>query len=137
MSRVFDSEFHPMHSSYVLFLLVMSSSAVSMIIMCWSVRIMSSCIMSATMSTDFMKFYAIAGIFFFLIESNIGEIVPDREDRRCDDIGKEDLIEHEEDTEWEDDILTSHDEGIKHGSLHRGSKKYSILKKIKYSPRIK
>jgi hypothetical protein len=74
----------------------------------------SMIIMSTTMSTNFMKFYTVTGIFFFLIESNITEIIPDGEECCSYYIGKEDLIEHEEYPEWEDDILTRYHKCIKH-----------------------
>jgi hypothetical protein len=78
-------------------------------------RSVSMVIVSSTMSTHFMELDTIAGVFFFLIEPNIGEIVPYREHGSSYDIGEEYLIEHEKYTEREDDILTCYNEGIEHG----------------------
>ena len=118
----------------------MVSAAMPVIIMCWSMSIMSRSvsmvIVSSTMSTHFMELDTIAGVFFFLIESNIGEIVPDREYSCGDNIGEEDLVEHKEYPEWENNILTSDDKGIKHGSLYRARIEHSIAKKIKYRSRL-
>ncbi len=92
-------------------------SVSTMIIMRGTMCIMSSgsmIIMSTTMSTNFMKFYTVTGIFFFLIESNITEIIPDGEECCSYYIGKEYLIEHEEYPEWDDRILTCDHPGIEY-----------------------
>ena len=83
----------------------------------WSMSIMSVIVMSTT-SADFMELDTVVRVFFFAVKSNIGEIVPDREDRRTHDVGEEDLIEHEEDTEWYDRILTCDYPVIKYRLLY-------------------
>jgi hypothetical protein len=84
---------------------------VSMVIMSamgWScsMSIMSMVIMSASTSTDFMELDTIMGVFFFAVESYIGEIIPYREYRCTHDVREEYLIEHEKYTERDDRILT-------------------------------
>ena len=46
-------------------------------------------------TTDLMELDSIGSIFFGSIKSNMGEIVPDRERHSADNIGKEELVEHE------------------------------------------
>lgn len=99
-------------------MLVMSVS-MSMIIvstMSWgcSMSIMPMIIVSAAASTDFMELDTVVRVFFFAVESYIGEIVPDREDRGTHDVREEDLIEHEEYPKWYDRILTCDHPGIKY-----------------------
>ena len=91
---------------------VNSNLATSMVIVSWALSIVMSCIMSITMSSstsDFMEFDTIAGIFFFSIESYICQIVPDREESGIHEIREKELIEHEDDSEWDDSILMTHD----------------------------
>ncbi len=117
----------------------MSTTMSMSIIVRWSMRIMSRVamvIMSTTMSTHFMKLNTIAGIFFFLIKSYIGEIVPNREHRCSYYIREEYLVEHEKYPEWDDDILTTHNEGEKYRRPHRTRIKYRVSKEVKYCPRL-
>ena len=53
----------------------------------------------------FMKFYSIVRIIFWSIESNVRKIVPDREECCIHEIGKEELIEHENHSKWNECIL--------------------------------
>jgi hypothetical protein len=80
----------------------------------WSVCIIPMIIMPTSASTDFMELDTIVSVFFFAVKSYIGQIVPDRKDRRTDDVGEEDLIEHEEYPEWDDRILTCDHPGIEY-----------------------
>ena len=57
----------------------------------------------------FMKFDPIVGIILGPIESNMREIVPDRENGCIHEIRKKELIEHENDSEWDDRILMTDD----------------------------
>jgi hypothetical protein len=43
-------------------------------------------------------------IFFCPVESDMRQIVPDREYGSGDQVGEEELVEHEEDAEWDDRI---------------------------------
>jgi hypothetical protein len=82
-----------------------------------SMSIMSMIVMSTT-STNFMELDAVVRVFFFTVKSDIGEIVPDREDRRTHDVGEEDLVEHEEYPKWDDRILTCDHPVIKYRLLY-------------------
>jgi hypothetical protein len=62
-----------------------------------------------TIATDTMKLDTIARIFFFSVKSNICQIIPDREKRSVYEVRQEKLIEHEDDPEWDDHILMTHD----------------------------
>ena len=66
--------------------------------------------MSMIISTaDLMELDSIGSIFLCSIESYMREIVPDREGDSRDNIGEEELVEHEEYTKWDDGILVSDD----------------------------
>ncbi len=101
----------------------------------WSMSIMSVIIMSTT-STDFMELDTVVRVFFFTVESYIGEIVPDREDRRTHDVGEEDLIEHEEYPKWDDRILTCDHPTIEDRLLHSLNVEYRVSHPDEYRPRM-
>jgi hypothetical protein len=63
--------------------------------------------MSSTMpiTTHFMELNTICSIFIFPIESDMREIIPDRESYRAHNIREKELVEHEENPEWQDTIL--------------------------------
>lgn len=88
---------------------------------CWSMSCGTMVIMSATMicpmfivcCTYFMKLNTIGCIIFFSIKSNITEIVPDREECSVDEIRQEELVEHQHNRQWDDNILLCNYESIK------------------------
>jgi hypothetical protein len=89
---------------------------VSVISMCcrsgMCIRSMIRMSMPTIASSDFMELYPIGRCLILgPIKSYMREIVPDGECYSRDDIGKEELVEHEEDTEWQDDIPMTHDIG--------------------------
>jgi hypothetical protein len=92
--------------------IIMRSSSMTMIIMSASVPMI---IMS---TTHLMKLDTIRCIFFFSVESDMGEIVPDRESHSTHQIGEEELVEHEDDPEWYDRILMRYDIGKYLRSTH-------------------
>jgi hypothetical protein len=55
---------------------------------------------SVTITTHFMELNTIRSIFVFSIESNMREIVPDRESYSTHNIREKELVEHEENPKW-------------------------------------
>jgi hypothetical protein len=84
----------------------MSSCAMSIVML--GVIIMSG-ISVTTTSCDFMELDTVTRIFFLAVKSYIREIIPDREKCCIHEIRKEELVEHEDDTERDDSILMTHD----------------------------
>ena len=103
---------------------------------CRSMRIMSMIIVSASTSADLMELDPIVGIFFFAVESDIRQIVPDREDRSTHDVREEDLIEHKEYPEWYDRILMSDHPTIEDRLLHSLSIEQRVPHPDEYRPRM-
>ncbi len=78
------------------------------VIIMWSSWRTMSTVVSISMSPDFMELYTIARFIFGSIESDIRKIIPDREKCCIDKIRKEELIEHENNSKWKDQILMTH-----------------------------
>ena len=93
--------------------LVMSlSSSRSMVIIMSSVIITmpsGDIVMIRRLPSYFMEFNTIVSIILGPIESNMGEIVPDREHCRIHEIREKELVEHEDHSEWDDRILVTDD----------------------------
>ena len=58
-----------------------------------------------TIRSYLMELDTISSILRFTIESDMREVIPDRESDSRDDIGEEELVEHEEYPKWDDNIL--------------------------------
>lgn len=89
--------------------LVMTSVTRTMSMIIMSSMVIISMVITMTTSSHFVELYTIAGIFFFPIKSNIREVIPDREKCCVDKVGKEKLVEHQDDPERDDHILVTHD----------------------------
>lgn len=106
----------------------MSMISMSMIIvwaMCISMVVMSS------WPTDLMELDSITGIIFRSIESHMWEIVPDRQCCSIYQIREEELVEHEDDSEWNKGILMTHDITIEPRASHDISIVWDISEKYK------
>ena len=74
------------------------------------IRMSVSIIVSPTMpiaTTHLMELYTICCILILTIESNMGKIVPNRESYSIENIRKKELVEHEEYSKWQNNILVS------------------------------
>ena len=102
--------------------LVMSlSSSRSMVIIMSSVIITmpsGDIVMIRRLPSYFMEFNTIVSIILGPIESNMGEIIPDREHCRIHEIREKELVEHEDHSEWDDRILVTDDICIEPWLLH-------------------
>ena len=77
-------------------------------------RLVSMAMIITTVSTTptyLMELDSIGGVFIFSIKSDMRQIVPDGECNRGKYIGQKKLVEHEEDSEWENRILMVHNIG--------------------------
>jgi hypothetical protein len=80
----------------------------------------SMIVMTASLPSSYlMELDAIMSITFGSIESDIRQIVPDREECRINEVRQEELIEHEEYPEREDRILVRHDVPVEPRWLQR------------------
>ncbi len=79
----------------------------SMIRMCVMTMISMSSMPLIMSSTHLMELYTICCILILTIESNMGKIVPNRESYSIENIRKKELVEHEEYSKWQNNILVS------------------------------
>ena len=75
--------------------------------------------MSSTLSSYLMELDTIARVLLPSVESYICQIVPDREESSIHKIREEKLIEHEDDSEWDDSVLMGYHVSIEPCSLKR------------------
>ncbi len=63
-------------------------------------------------SSYFMEFDSVVSIILLTVESDIWEVIPDRENRCIDEIREHDFIEHHNNRKRYNDILVAHNIGI-------------------------
>lgn len=95
------------------------------------------CMITTMSSSNFMKLYTIMSVIFLSIETNVRKIVPDRQKCCIYKIRKKELIKHENNSEWNDNILATHCKIIVPRFSHDFLIKLTISKPCKYISYLK